>query len=363
MPRIQYNNTIIYHLHCNVPNVQKDIFGYTGNLKCFKYNLKRDCLRNKNNPICNAISSNGGLDCWTINVIETYSECTSKSQAEQRVNEIQNRYINETTSKLQEKTVDLQEKTAKLPKTTTKLQEKTVIGSDQTILSSEKKEENNKMCQYCSKIFTRRNNMILHQQNTCKKKPIGLMEQLHHQIEEQKTIIAKLEQELTDGRNTNNTINSNNTNTQNIQNNNIIFELGNENFSDFLTQKQKRLILGEKYTSLDFFIKNFHCNEKYPQFQSIKIPSLTKSHCDVFSEENNKYVAKNMNDTVEQLVDYRVGDIQSFLDETPNLPEKTEKAVRDMVGKIENDAKYKREKCAKIKLDMYNKFRKTAQDV
>lgn len=358
MPKISYANTKIYLVQCKNKLSTDVFFGHCTNIIKFRCRVKTDVENGKNTVLHNTIRENGGFKNWSITIIENFDECMNKMQADQRVMDVQEKYFAE--KRLEKADFQPEKADFRLKKS---------AESAFLLKNNENTEENNdKMCSFCSKVFSKRSNMLAHQRNNCKhKKPVENIEKLEQTIAEQKTIIHNLENQLAisnkggyNNNNNNNTNSHNNTNIQNnIQNNNIILEIGNENFADFLTKKQKLRILQEKYTSLDYFVQNFHCNKKYPQFQSIKVPSLTKSHCDAFSQKDQKFIAKNMNDTVEQLVDYRVGDIESFLDVFPDLPENTGKAVRDMVGKLGSDAKYKKEKCAKIKLDIYNKLRKT----
>jgi len=183
-------------------------------------------------------------------------------------------------------------------------------------------------------------------------------------IEEQNSIVSIGTQNNSNNTNTNsnNTINNtqntqNNNITNNITNNNIVFELGSERFEEVLTNQQKLQILNQKYASIEYFIKKYHCNKKYPQFQNVKITSLTKSHCDVYSKKDKKYIAKDLKNAIEQLVDCRIGDLHIILEETPNVPENTDKAVRGLFEKMVSDEEYKKEKYKNVKMTIYSEFR------
>lgn len=297
-------------------------------------------MQKKGEPY-DTIRKNGGFENCEVIVMESFPTCENKKQADERVKMVESQYFHEN----------------RLKKSAGRLQKS--AGFSDHMLNAAKPDKNaDCVCAYCGKAYSRRSNMLAHQRNNCKSKTtaeilVKLNEKIDMQqlqLEEQKEKINKIENQTI-------TITNSTNNIQNIQNN-IIVELGCEKFDQFLTDKQKLTILEKKYASLEFFIRNFHCNAKYPQFQCVKVPSLTKSHCEVFSQKDNMYITKNINDAVEQLVGCRVEDIQSFLEETPGVPENTEKAVRDMVEKIETDAKYKKEKCTKIKMDIYNRCRK-----
>ncbi len=194
MPKIEYSKTIIYQLHCNTPGIQKDIFGYTGNLKCFKYNLKRDCITNKNNVICNTIRYNGGFDCWDVIVIERFSSCKNKKEAIQRVKELETAFLRQ---KLPNFEATLPNFEANLPNFESTLP---IFEANFSDYGQEDKKLAKKTCAFCSKVFSRRSHMLVHQEKSCKnKKPQELFDKLEkqladkqQQIEQQKAIINKL---------------------------------------------------------------------------------------------------------------------------------------------------------------------------
>jgi hypothetical protein len=215
----------------------------------------------------------------------------------------------------------------------------------------------------CNKTFTLKTNLTRHRKNICnksttendfeiiklrlKKQEERIKEQAEI-IKEQAERIKRLEEQIV-------VINTqiNNTTNNNTQNN-IIFELGNENFKQVLTDEQKLQILNQKYESIEYFIKKYHCNKDYPQFQNVKITSMTKSHCKVYSKNDKKYIAKDMKYTIEKLVDYRIRDLRIMLDETPNVPEDTNISVRGLLDKMVSDEKYKKEIYKTVKMTMYS---------
>jgi exonuclease VII small subunit len=270
-----------------------------------KHRLKREIENGKNTHICNTIRENGGIGNWNIIVMESYTECMNKLQAENRVDTI---------------------RTKNNPKNTIQMNSENEFDTT-----------NPQLNKYEEKI-----------------------KKLEEHIKEQDEKIKKLEQNsIVTTQNNNNTVNNitqNNTTNNNIQNN-IIFELGNENFEQVLTDQQKLQILNQKYSSIEYFIKKYHCNRDYPQFQNVKITSLTKSHCDVYSKKDKKYITKDLKDVIEQLVDCRIGDLNIILDETPNVPENTNIAVRGLFEKMDTDEEYKKEKYKKVKMTMYSEFR------
>jgi len=337
MPVIDYSKTKIYRIQCRDKSVQDVFYGHCIKIYHLKYKLKTDIANGKDTYICNTIRENGGIGNWHIIVMESYTECQNKEQAKYRVAMIE-------TQNNPAKPIPLNPTT--IPMNT---------------LNSETPELFN--CNMCNKTFTLKTNLTRHRKNICNKSTtendfeiIKLrLKKQEERIKEQAEIIKdhaerikRLEEQIV-------VINTqiNNTTNNNPQNN-IIFELGNENFKQVLTDEQKLQILNQKYESIEYFIKKYHCNKDYPQFQNVKITSMTKSHCKVYSKNDKKYIAKDMKYTIEKLVDYRIGDLHIMLDETPNVPEDTNIAVRGLLDKMVSDEKYKKEIYKTVKMTMYS---------
>jgi len=327
MSPIDYSKTKIYKIKCVDESVQEVFYGHSTKLSNMKYYLKRDIENSKDTYICNTIRENGGIENWDVIVIESYIECQNKEQANYRV-----------------ATIESQNNPAK----TIQLNPM----NPENVLITQKSETPALFnCHMCNKTFTLKTNLTRHHKNICKKSTNeNEFEIIKLQLKEHAERIKRLEEQICviNTQNNNNTVN----NTQN----NIIFELGNERFDQVLTDEQKLQILNQKYESIEYFIKKYHCNRDYPQFQNVIIKSLTKSHCDVYSKTDKKYIAKDLKDTIEELVDYRIRDLRIMLEETPNVPEDTNKAIMDLLEMV-SDEKYKKEKYKTVKMTMYSEFR------
>lgn len=298
MPVIDYSKTKIYKIQCVDNSVQDVFYGHCTNIDNMKYRMKRDIENGKNIYICNTIRENGGIENWNIIIIESYTECTNKLQAEYRVDTI---------------------KSQNNPKNTVQINSEN--DSNETSLST-----------------------------------YNELQTLKMKLKEQEEKIKRLEEQSknsTVSTQNNNTVNNITNNNNNVQNN-IIFELGNENFDQVLTDQQKLQILNQKYSSIEYFIKKYNCNRVYPQFQNVKITSMTKSHCKVYSKNDKKYITKDLKDVIEQIVDCRIGDLNIILDETPNVPENTNIAIRGLIEKMDTDEEYKKNKYKKVKMTMYS---------
>jgi len=342
MPIIDYSKTKIYKIQCKNKSVQDVFYGHCSKLSNVKYRLKIDIENGKDTHICNTIRENGGIENWNIVVMESYIDCKTKEQADYRVNELetQNKSVNPIILNPNQISMNLLSDTIN------------------------NKSENLKLfnCNICNKKFTLKTNLTRHQKTICKKSTNE--NEFETQLKEKEEKIKNLEEhikkqddEIKELKQTNstqiNTVNNITNNNNNVQNN-IIFELGNENFDQILTDQQKLQILNQKYSSIEYFIKKYNCNRVYPQFQNVKITSMTKSHCKVYSKNDKKYITKDLKDVIEQIVDCRIGDLNIILDETPNVPENTNIAIRGLIEKMDTDEEYKKNKYKKVKMTMYS---------
>ena len=355
MSPIDYSKTKIYKIQCKNKSVQDVFYGHCSKLSNVKYYLKRDIENGKDTYICNTIRENGGIEKWDIEIMESYTDCKNKEQADSRVTMIKSQNNSE----------------------------KTIQNNPTTIHMNTLNPENPGLfnCIVCNKKFTLKTNLYRHNKYRCVKtkstNPINEteLEIIKMQLEEHAEKIKRLEEHAEKIKEHAEKIKrleeqirvmstQHNNNIVNNTENNIIFELGNERFDQVLTDEQKLQILNQKYTSIEYFIKEYHCNRVYPEFQNVIIKSITKSHCDVYSTEDKKYIAKDLKNTIEELVDYRIRDLRIMLEETPNVPEDTNKAIMDLLEMVSHE-KYKKKKYKIIKITMYSEFRRyqpTLQD-
>ena len=77
VPKINYNNGIIYKLCCNDTNITEFYIGSTTNLRNRKNRHKNACnninYRGYNYPVYKFIRDNGGFDNWNLILVEKYS--------------------------------------------------------------------------------------------------------------------------------------------------------------------------------------------------------------------------------------------------------------------------------------------------
>ncbi len=302
--------------------------------------MKKSYENGVENEITALIRENDGFANLKFFILEYFTECKTKQQAIERTS------ILKQSITSQQKTLQNPPKPLQNPPKA--CQKRAKQPSDYAV----KNEKPDIICEHCSRQFTRKDNLRKHKNGghckVMKEKINDPIAKIRLEIDELKS--NKNNQIVSTQTNSNNTQN----NTQNNIQNNIIIEMGQENVNEILTNRQKLKILEKRYASLEYLIKYLHCNPKFPQFQCINVPSITKSHCNVYSKQHGKFIATKASDAIDKLVGYRMDDIQTFLEETPDVPEKVEIAVKGLVNKMGNDEKYKKDKCNKIRIDMHN---------
>ena len=225
-------------------------------------------------------------------------------------------------------------------------------------------------CEYCKKEFSRIDNLKRHinlrcitQKNILLEDPIKTQS---HEITEIKTLLKELMNKnckvhpktLLKINKQLNTIN-------NIENNityNII-GLGHENLSNTFDKNEKMNILKYKYLSLPQLIEYTHFNDKYPQFKNILITNNQNTLAYKYDNNKKQFIAVNKNDLLEDIVDVRMCDINSFYEELEDeLDNKTKEILDKFKHKIDNDPEYRELKKKDIKLIIYNNKEEVNKD-
>jgi hypothetical protein len=269
-----------------------------------------------------------------------------------------------------------------------KMEIKTSETSDTTppLLSTTNLIINNLSCNYCNKIFSRIDNLTRHINFRCKKKNNLLNEnnKLKLIIEKQSEEMKEVKSILTDLLNKNckvhpktlqkinrqlnlngdhNTINET-INNGTVNNTYNIIALGHENLTDVFSRKEKMAILKYRYCSLPHLVEYTHFNDKYPQFKNILITNTQNTLAYKFDTKKKQFITVNKNDLLEDIIDERMCDLNSFFDELENdLDEKTKEIIEIVKEKIDNDPAYKELKKKDIKLIIYNNRKKVNKDL
>ena len=140
-----------------------------------------------------------------------------------------------------------------------------------------------------------------------------------------------------------------------INNINII-QLGHENLSDILTEKEKIKVVDRQAMSVNTLVELAHISGKYKQFMNIYITNLQNNIAYKYDEKANNFIAVDKYELLKDLVDYRTYDIEKFFNEyqdkfNTNKIKQITKFLDRMYNKTDN---YKDNKLKEIKYILYN---------
>ena len=363
MPTINYSKTIIYQVfNKECPEIYVNL---TTDLAKRKYNYKKKIAEDNPSHICRLIKEHGGLNFWEFIVLEHFSDCMTKKDAQKRTLEWCDKLQNWALSQnFPQNASNLPQFHSILPQISSKIPQKS------SILPSEDKPIHT--CKHCTKTFARKDNAKRHMRNCKMAKEMSneLLEQIRVKNDEIENMKKQLEIYI----NTNckihpktlnkiNNMQQNNHNSNNhIINNNYttIVELGKENLLEFFTAEQQKQILNHKFNCLDFLIETVHFNNKLKQFQSVAITNAHDAFAYKYVERERRFITVNKEDLLQEIVTYRMQDICEFFEncKAAGLDEQTIHSVRNFIDEMEEDNKRQEEKIKNIRLIMYNK-RKT----
>jgi hypothetical protein len=207
-------------------------------------------------------------------------------------------------------------------------------------------------CENCGKKFSTGKTKNYHQETSCikgnKDNKITMKELLLQQQEEIKKMKEKIEtlektkrkpgrpkkieQQIKISGDNNINIGKQKIINDNSRTNNVIINFGQEDIS-MLTNKEKEKILNKAWSSIVELIKVLHCNEKRPETRNICLTNLRSN--DIYVYENGKFRTKNKEETINDLIQVRAGDIQEILEEYEGeMKEKTRKALMNLLDLI-----------------------------
>ena len=152
--------------------------------------------------------------------------------------------------------------------------------------------------------------------------------------------------------------NNNNNNNNNTINNTInIYQLGNENLSEVLTDEQKMKILNRQGMSLNELVELLYSNPEYKQFKNVCITNLQSSFAQKYDEKTNSFIAVNKKEIINDMIDYRMTDITNFFDEFKDeLPAKKAENLQRFIDRMCDECdEIKGLKKEEIQLILYNK--------
>ena len=227
-------------------------------------------------------------------------------------------------------------------------------------------------CKYCNKEFNKKQSKSRHELKYCKEK-IKQAEQKSESnqfvkkdelkdfiIEEAKNLVDKLMKSLKIHPKTlnkiNNQLNNINNGTINNTNNTInIVQLGRENLSDILSNKEKINILNRQAMSINDLVELVHTSDKYIQFKNVYITNLQSNIGYKYEEKSNKFIATNKNELLNEILDSRIYDIQNFYSDVQHkMDPKRAERIKTFIDKINEEPEMKHLKKEEIRLILYN---------
>ena len=236
--------------------------------------------------------------------------------------------------------------------------------------------------EYCNNIFSRNDSLKRHY-NRCKYKikhnelnsKDEIINLLKEQLRKQQEQIIEMKNQLIETMNKNckvhpktlqkinKQLNYDNINNGTINNTYNIIGLGHENLTEVFSKKEKMAILKNRFYCLPELVEYAHFNDKYPQFKNILITNTQNTLAYKYDTKKKQFVAVNKDELLDDIVDERMCDINSFYDELENdLDERTKEIIEKVKDKIENDPAYKELKKKDIKLIIYNNRKKVIKD-
>ena len=169
------------------------------------------------------------------------------------------------------------------------------------------KNEGSNQCSYCSKEFSRIDNLNRHLK-TCKKKKKVLLEneELRETVEkliiECSTMKDLLKSKQSSKSNsTINSNNSNNTNSNNTNNTIIINNYGEEDTKYITKQFIVNLLANKPFKAIPEMIKHTHFNKEHPENQNIKLTNKKEPYVKVMKD--NKWLYQDRKNTITDLID------------------------------------------------------------
>jgi hypothetical protein len=154
----------------------------------------------------------------------------------------------------------------------------------------------------------------------------------------------------------NNQLNNNggivNNGTMNVQ----IVQLGHENLSEVLSDNQKINILNRQAMSINDLVEMIHTSNKYSQFKNVYITNILSNIGHKYDEKSKKFIAVNKNDLLNEILESRMFDIETFYNEIhPKMETKKANQIKKFIDRMTNDKdKIKGIKKEEIKLILYN---------
>ena len=207
-------------------------------------------------------------------------------------------------------------------------------------------------CNYCNKIFARKDNLKKHLKNRCtikKNQELDedkIIKERNEDFKEEimilKEEIQKLKEEMSKLKK-----------VKSLKNTDNIIQLGNEELYNIFKKEEQILILNKGFCCLDYLVEYTHFNNNYPQYKNILITNLQNDIAYKFNSTKNKFYAVIKEDLLSSLIDERLNDISEFYNKNKDDINVKIEPIEQFLEKMKDDI-YRKNKEKEIKIIMYN---------
>jgi hypothetical protein len=141
--------------------------------------------------------------------------------------------------------------------------------------------------------------------------------------------------------------------------------LGGESLDTLFNKNQQLDVLSKRYKCLEYLVKQVHFNDNYPQFKNILITNTQNNIGYRYDKVDNKFIAINKNELLDDVITERMGDIETFYDnQSKYLDSKTKDIIHCFIDKMDDKSeKYYEQKMKDIKLVIYNNRNKVSKEI
>ena len=189
-------------------------------------------------------------------------------------------------------------------------------------VSQKKNDEIDYPCRFCNKVYLHKQSRHSHEKkckiiDDNKAKDAVKLKELEEKLNEQSKLIKELMSKSNDAK----TINNNNNNGTIINNNIHINALGYESINDKLTEQEKINLLTchiFKESPCVELVRYIYKDDKFIEDRNTMISNLQNKSCLVYNNKTKKFEAKNKNQHIDNLIDFRKKDIKELYESVRN---------------------------------------------
>jgi len=220
-------------------------------------------------------------------------------------------------------------------------------------------------CTFCNKVLSDRISKWRHEkhckqnnkQKLCTDELKKENQEMKKEIEELKKFKNEIMKSMKIHPKTLQKINNQLNNSGIINNNNIVIQVGNEDFNNVLSEKEKLFLLNKYANSVVEMVKMVHISDKdkFKQYKSMYITNLQNNVAYKYDEGSKKFIAVTKSELLESIIDNRLADIETFHEDyKEKITPFTSKQITKFIERMTDEKEYKDIKKEEIKFAIYN---------